>query len=694
MAKKLRNAILTLLICLMGAAAGAEEMDMTTLRDDVLTAVVDEHGRLVQMENNRTGRQWLTDAAQGYQLTVNTSTGDIWKTVRGNTVTLSPEDAQSVSCTQDGQSVQITHVHQVNDGTITVTQTWTLVSGALTLDTQIDNGCTDAVVTDAVVLVLEGIPDAEEALSLLWPDKEGALYQQVMQGAKEKRVSLSASYPSLMSMQYLTLYNGTESLYFAVHDTACEYKAFAFSATEDAATISCRQYPFVGAEEQKTLATTHLALEEGDWYACADRYRAFLMDNGFYKEYGEMVTEFSAIASVGLNLYKDRYQHYYINGSGEHKDMAQISRENKSLYGTDLTIYMGWHEKGFDSRYPDYEFIEEYGGEEAFRQGVEEVHARGGKVIPYLNLHIADTASNWYNTKDAAGQTNGMACAILTKYQSVLHESYGTGLDYVAMCPMASAWQDAIVAAARRLRTNGADGLWMDQLMEMPANLCYNKAHGHTTPATAYAEGYGQMLARIDDVMREVEGDYFYCCEGVCDAYIGTIDICGLMWARLPGSDPTIAQQVTRYTMPSKMMGLPSATGNSDEAIYYAHAWTLGNGMLCKTQNSVIKRFGALVEKYPALYQTGRYMDVRGLGALPENVSAGVLMAQDGTQAAIQLANTGSTAAKVVLTLDGYGEVNGMWKAEGGAALEQTAEGYVITLPARSVSAVIVQLIP
>ncbi len=34
---------------------------------------------------------------------------------------------------------------------------------------------------------------------------------------------------------------------------------------------------------------------------------------------------------------------------------------------------MGWHEKGFDSMYPDYAFIGDYGGEEAFAQGIKQV---------------------------------------------------------------------------------------------------------------------------------------------------------------------------------------------------------------------------------------------------------------------------------------------------------------------------------
>ena len=174
-------------------------------------------------------------------------------------------------------------------------------------------------------------------------------------------------------------------------------------------------------------------------------------------------------------------------------------------------------------------------------QGVEQVHEVGGKALIYINLHIADTASNWY-------KEHGESCAIRTAYGSVLHESYGTGLDYVAMCPSASAWQNAIVAAVERTRKNGVDGYWFDQLMEMPGNLCYNREHGHTTPATAYAEGYDTLFERINALT--AEKDCIYACEGTCDAYLRYIDCCGLMWARQFGSSPQSAPKITRYTLP------------------------------------------------------------------------------------------------------------------------------------------------
>lgn len=662
------------------------------LQNAELSAAFDSNGCLVGLSNLRTGQQWTLNTSAGYRLTVNTSTGDIWKTNQGPTRTLCPNDAADRCITRQGDQLCVVSIHLIGDGTIIVRQTWTIAHGDLTLETSIENNCSSITVTRVVALSIQHTFSGTEPLSLLWPDKEGALYPCFSQ--QGEALHLSASYPSLLSMQYLALYHSSKSLYFAVHDTACEYKEFAFDADADGIAFFCRQYPFIGAKEHKTLAPTHLAPCGGGWHSCADRYRAFLLSNGFCKSYGKMARSFSAINAYCLTRYSDRHDHVYINGQGKCKDMAKLSQENQISNGTDLTIFIGWHETGFDSRYPDYSFIDDYGGAAAFRQGVEAVHAQGGKVLPYINLHIADTLSNWYSAPHASGQTNGEACAILATDGSLLHEDYGTGLDYVAMCPMASAWQDALVHAAERLYECGADGLWMDQLMEMPSNLCFNKAHGHSTPATAYFEGYQKLLTRIGRAMHAHEEDRFFCCEGVCDAYIGFIDACGQMWARLPGSTPAIAQQITRYSMPSKFFGLPSFAGEPDEPAKYAHAWVFANGMLCNMRNSVIKRYALLAAKHPALYYDGRFMDTLGIGPLPDGISAGVLISPDGTQAAIQLANTNSFDVSLSLTLDAFGTVSSMVNAETDEPLEETSKGWKMTVCAKDVAAVRVHLHP
>lgn len=679
-------------------ASGTEQMNTNgeyCLSSSGITLSFDESGRLVRLTNSSNGRQWLCGGDNGYLITVNTSTGDIWKTNRGEEIILRPDDAQPVISllnTENGQALEIQRTHAVPDGTITVTQRITLLadSSCAAFDMTIDNHSENAAVTQAEPIRLTGLKDGEEALNLLWPDKEGKLYTAVMTKNSDASQTLSANYPSLMSMQFLTLYNQQESLYFGVHDAQRAYKTFNFSAHEGSADISCVQWPFVGAGESKSLATVYIGLMGGGWYEGADYYRAYLIDNGFCKTYAPIARTFTGFTSTCLARYKNRYDAVYINGSSAKYDMATISRTNQRAYGNPLTVYIGWHSDGFDSRYPDYEFIEDYGGADAFRTGVMQVHESGGKVIPYLNLHIADTLSTWYNEKGTNGLTNGVNCAILTKYNTVLHEQYGTGLDYVAMCPMAQEWQDALVDAVQRLRDCGVDGLWLDQMMEMPGNLCYNRSHGHSTPATAYAEGYDSLMKRIDEAMRSGGDDYFYCCEGVCDAYIQSIDICGLMWARKPGSDATTAQQITRYTMPCKFLGLSSAGAAIGSQAQYQHAWVLADGMLCADQNPIIKRYAALAQKYSDIYFDGRYMDVNGLSGIPKEINAGLILSATEKQAAVQLFNTGKQQVTFCLELTGYGTVTQMIDGETGSLLENTSQGWTVTIGGGKALAIVV----
>ncbi len=689
-----------LITVLMQAAYQTAQEDENMMRNKRIMLLFDEHGCLTQLTNLQTGHTWLTDSDCGYEITVNLASGDIWEMARMEELVLRQQDVEqsiSIEDTADGQTMHIHGEHAVNDGLVLVDQYITMKNddSMITWTMEIDNRTTDAAVITASTVQLAGLQDSQQPLNLLWPDKEGKIYTAVLTDESNAASSLTASYPSPMSMQYLMLYNDTESLYYGVHDVTREYKDFSFEAQDSVGTIRCLQWPFVGAESKKQLATVHIGLLGGGWYEGADYYREYLIKNGFAKKNAEIARTFTGIASCNLARYSNNYLVSYISNSVAQQDIADVSATNQATYGTPLTIFMGWHEEGFDSRYPDYAFLEEYGGEKAFCQGIEKVHASGGKVIPYLNLHIADTMSDWYNTVNDQGNSNGLSCAIQTRVGSVLHETYGTGLDYVAMCPMAEEWQQAIVAAVERLRRNGADGLWLDQMMEMPGNLCYNKLHGHTTPATAYAEGYDSLMSKVDTVMCAYGEDYFYCCEGTCDAYINYIDLCGLMWSRLPGADDTTAQQITRYSMPAKFFGLPTAGTSPGTQAEYSDAWLQADGMLCRNENALINRFSKLANKYPDIYFDGRYLDQKGLGDLPDGVSGAVCADEENGQAAIQLFNDNNSSVSFSLTLNGeilgFGECVNMMDAESGEMLEKTEDGWLVSVRPGSAAAVIAE---
>ena len=624
---------------------------------------LDEYGQITGLVSMRTGRNYLSGIPCGFNMTVNISTDDIWESHHGEEISLSssgvPAEIRIVNNT-----VIADQVFSLENGTICVTRMITIETDdpLCTLRMRIKNDCASSVVTKVDWLSVKGLMDADDSMQLLWPDKEGELYPDFLASGKH----VSASYPSLISMQYVALGNSEESLYYGVHDPDRQFKDFDVDGRYG--TLKSTLYPFAASGQTVELPPVVLGLVEGDWHSAANVYRAFLLENGFAKPYGKMASGFCGVASCNLCRYPQKYLSGYTANSARQGGMQEYSAKNLDSYGTPLTIFMGWHEKGFDSMYPDYQFMDAYGGEEAFAQGVEQVHEVGGKALIYINLHIADTASNWY-------KEHGESCAIRTAYGSVLHESYGTGLDYVAMCPSASAWQNAIVAAVERTRKNGVDGYWFDQLMEMPGNLCYNREHGHTTPATAYAEGYDTLFERINALT--AEKDCIYACEGTCDAYLRYIDCCGLMWARQFGSSPQSAPKITRYTLPTLFFGLPTSGAPAGTQRQYSYAWIMGDGMLCRDNNPICKRYAALAARYPQLYATGRYMDTFGLEPMPDGIMAGVLRAREDIKHwAIQLFNTNAEETTFAIKVN----ATTVCDAESGQLLKLTEEGWQVVI--------------
>lgn len=682
--KKVLICVWALLLCCAGALPEMKAEEDIPLQNGRVRLTLDAYGQLLGLESLLTGRQYLNGAPCGFKMTVNTSTDDIWASAHGSEVSLSSADAPAIIA-RDGNVVVIRQAFPLANGTINVERTLTLAadSGLCSFDLSIQNECAGSVVTKIDWLSLKGLTDADNSMQLLWPDKEGEMYPAFF--ASQKHVS--ASYPSLMSMQYIALSGDQESLYYGVHDTSRQFKRFDVNAK--LGTLKSTLYPFAAAGETVALPRVVWGVTDGDWHGAADVYRHYLIENGFAKPYGAMASAYAGVAACNLCAYPQKYGVKYAANAAKQGGMAAQAKRTLETYGTPLTIFLGWHEKGFDSMYPDYRFIDAYGGEEAFAQGMAQVHAAGGKALLYINLHIADTKSDWYNTPAENGRTNGENCAIRTAYQSVLHEDYGTGLDYVAMCPAAPAWQDAIAAAVARTRENGADGYWFDQLMEMPGNLCYNKEHGHSTPATAYAEGYDALFARINSLT--ADGDCLYACEGVCDAYLRYIDCCGLMWARLFGYSAQSAPRITRYTLPTLFFGLPTSGATPGSQGQYAHAWVMGDGMLCRDNNPLCKRYAALAARYPEIYATGRYMDTRGVSGVPEGVLAGVLRAreEDGRWA-VQLFNQNPERVTFALSVDDAA-VYAVYDAESGQALPAVEGGWQVSLSANRAVSVIVE---
>lgn len=485
---------------------------------------------------------------------------------------------------------------------------------------------------------------------------------------------------------------------YTVEDQRASYKTFSYKSCADrSASVWCEQLPFTAPGQKTECAPVVIScFPDGDWTAASDRYRRFLTETGWVKAPSESVKTFSGGNGWDLNIYLDNILTKYVASAPA--PTAQTLQTSMRLIqrrtGLSCMWITGWHEGGFDTYYPDYTFSERMGGEEGFLRGLEELHEEGGKAILYLNAHMSDIESRWYNTKNEDGVLNGEACATRKPDGSVYEETYptsGNAVD-VAMCPASDAFREAIVSAAEKVRRAGADALYLDQISEMRSYLCFDPNHGHTTPATAYYEGYSKLLNEITDVMDRCGEDWFLLCEGVCDCYGQWIDV-------FCGYTDTNFLPLTRYTIPNRIIGRDLESENNDT--YFNQAFVLGEPFIChryhvmqsKYTNRNLKRYLAIYESDPALYLNGTYVYRRGLsGSIPSRVDVGVLEGAEGNRSAIQLYNTadiGQARVKFTYTPP-KGEVKRAYNAETGEDLLSSDGTIILTLNSRETVSVII----
>lgn len=678
---------------------------ISKLENDELCVTIGKSGELLSITTKfNTVVYQATDTADSFSLLLNPDTDSIWDTDpagRGNRI-LSEADAITKHIVEENK-VEVISVIRLEKGTVALRKTYSLYGGDLKIEAAVENRLNTGVVIAATPVYLQGVTSRQKAMNCLWPYKTGTICKLgIVSGGistEDGGTMLTESYPTPISMQLVTLYDDDKTISYTVEDTQATYKTFFYkSCANKSASVWCEQMPFTASRQQTTLAPVVIScFAEGDWMVAADRYQQFLINAGWAKSPTDLVKTFTGGNGWDLNVYLNNCLTKYVASAPANAAQTLQTSMRLILRRTGLR-YMwitGWHEGGFDTYYPDYTFSQMMGGKAGFIQGLEELHAEGGKAIVYLNAHMSDIQSQWYNTENEDGIKNGEACATRKADGSIYEETYptsGKAVD-VAMCPASEAFQKAIVTAADKVRAAGADAIYLDQISEMRSYLCFDPHHGHTTPATAYCEGYSKLLNDITNVMERYGEDWFLLCEGVCDCYGKWIDI-------FCGYTDTNFLPLTRYTIPNKIVGRDLASENNDT--YFSSAFVLGEPFIChryhviqnKYTNKNLRRYLSLYESNPNLYLAGKYVYRRGLSeTIPARVDAGVIEGADGTCSAIHLYNTAAVGqARVTFTYTPpSGKVTRAYNAETGESL-LTADGSIaITLNNQGTISVIVE---
>lgn len=520
-------------------------------------------------------------------------------------------------------------------------------------------------------MILSGLSESNQNLDLFWSDKEGRIVEDILPYAKANHLSYKMAYPSPYSTQLMQLYNAQGSLFYFIEDPTREFKQFFFGVFDspynhneqvlsNPVSMGVEQYPFLSFGHEIDLWTIKVGVSSNpEWYDGADLYRDYLIGMGMNRDYNDYVETFTGFANTVIAWAYDDFVQTY---NGEFNPAITIS--SLDHVGIDAVLLLGWHQGGFDSKYPDYEYYEgEYYGEANFIDMVETIHENDDVVFAYLNGHIAAANSKW-SVKLTENDVPNMFASAIKKpgFQSSLYphqygpylylERYGTGLDYYAMCRKDLAFQDILLEAVERLVYAGIDGLWFDQMMEMPAYLCFDKNHGHHTPATAYAEGYQEIFEKIEAIFAKYnKTDYLLFAEGTTDAWIEYLDICGLMWGRLLYAG-NMSPNLTKYTIPAKFLGLSGY--NID--LPHAYAFLFGSPIVDAASMTDQK----IIEVYnnnPQIYFRGRYLDQRGLDISDAAIKGSLIVSDSLQEIGVQLYNPTkqSITFTISLSLDELG---------------------------------------
>ncbi len=664
------------------------KLDIKNLNDTSAVRIIEEGGQvkliaaetILELKNNLAtikidkqngsflsigsfGNNLLDQSGAGnFTLYVDVKTNDLWQANphEENLVRVSSRDIEvssyEISDIADGK--QLTLNYEVNFNYENITYTGIYVKQNLRLlnsesffsvDYEINNNCNGVTVVNIVACQIGNISE-ENDFSLFWPFNEGEIHADAVRMSKnsslrvgkegmyfalENQKKLSVSYPSSMSMQLTQLYNNTEGIYMFVKDENNEYKHMNFGIFDKDngcdidkpgnVSLSIKLYPYIEPGQSKTTAPIILGVQsEGGWYAGADIYREWRLSlNPRFKNFSNTVKNLSAMASVIVKHYGAApLIAYNVHITGGNNDFASIFNSIDPM-GVDNCIIMGWHQDGFDTKYPDYNFLLTLGGENAFRSGIDKVHRNQNddKIFGYINIVSALRESDWYSENSNQGDR----AAVKDHNGNIL--TFGR---WIIMSPASAEWQNAILEAVDKLARNGIDGIFFDQLMEWPASLDYDRGHGHETPATAYGKGFKTLLTAVNEKMQTYTNDYLITGEGILDAYDEFVDVAALMWGRGMKFSDYSYPEISRYTIPMKMLGVWNTLNPTNTPQEYATSILMGNPLLLRRHinNPIIPLTSNIYKTYPEIYSVAHYIAEKGVNKNCP-VEIGVVKAND-----------------------------------------------------------------
>lgn len=470
-------------------------------------------------------------------------------------------EASKLSCLDCEQAITIRLVVQLDGKYL-----W--FSGSLTNES-------DCMVTDVYYPCVGSVQSlAGGKPALLWPDCTGQYIDAIADhlGKQDENGGtqvLSASYPGPLSMQWMSLVDGKEVLYYAGHDELFHTSTLRVVSVEApqgrAVNLEIDKMAFVKPGETWDLPPCVLSLYEGSWREGADEYAAWAKT---WRKPVEKADWIKQMHGYFLVICKQQYG----DELWPYTSIADLYAYAKE-YGCDTVGLFGWYDSGHDNQYPDLKVSESLGGEKALREGIAEVQKQGGHVTLYYQGHLMDVNSPYYLEKGRALEGRNIWN---TPYYEDYSKSFSSDFlkffskkKFSTVCPSCPQWHDLMTEKAQWVADFGPDGILYDQIGGMPSYPCFNDEHPHlhNRPSLSYTQGRLQLLKKIHDKVRSIAPGFAFMTEHETDLYsqfpdaLHGIGVCpsprsgkkaGTSWTSLSSTAP----YMFRYCFPETILTL------------------------------------------------------------------------------------------------------------------------------------------
>ncbi len=363
---------------------------------------------------------------------------------------------------------------------------------------------------------------------LLWPNCAGERIADIgrhvgTMGNWDSAHVMSNTYPGFLSMQWMSLLDKEECLYFAGHDDLFHTSVLRVvgSKAYDVA-LEMDKLCFVRPGETWRCPPYVLWPYEGSWRKGAREYTAWAQTWRKPVDKAEWIRNMNGyFLVINKQQYGDELWPY---------DTLPELYELAEAHGCDALGLFGWYHSGHDNQYPDLEVSPTLGGAEKLTENIQKVQAKGGRVTLYYQGHLMDTGTKFYKEKGhlLEGRTrwNTPYLEEYSKYHNSEYLKKFSKKLFSTVCPSCTEWHDLMAQRADWIASFGADGMLYDQMGGMPPYPCFNDSHPHLQgrPSLSYTQGRLKLLKRLNQQAKTHGQEFAFMTEHETDVYSQFLD--------------------------------------------------------------------------------------------------------------------------------------------------------------------------